>query len=390
MNQNKTNQNQNILVIYYFYKSKISGVADVIEAYTQELLKQKPNCQITVLCQNVNNEPENETINGIDIVRFQSSSLFGGRIPLPSVDLWRKANSIIKSKNITQIHNHTRFSTASVIGLLAGKTSGVEVIHWEHLSNYILGEKWLLQTICWLWDQTISRLLFNQSDKIIAVSTSTKNFICDNLGADRDKTIVIENGCHFKPKNETIQETFEHKSQPKRQFQLFYGARLVPLKNPILTLQSILELSKLRTDFRLTMAGNGKLEQEVKAFIADNNLSQFVDYVGVYNASQMSNQLLNNDLFLNLSYLEGLPGGVLEAMFNNNLCLVSDVGGNNDLITVPELLVDLKKATPSSIANAIDYILNNLESVSIKAQIDKDRAVRVNNWQYAVNNYLTS
>ena len=91
-----------------------------------------------------------------------------------------------------------------------------------------------------------------------------------------------------------------------------------------------------------------------------------------------------------MSYLEGLPGGVLEAMFNNNLCLVSDVGGNNDLITVPELLVDLKEATPSSIANAIDYILNNLESVSIKAQIDKDRAVQVNNWQYAVKGFLVS
>ena len=89
MNQNnqktKANKTNNILVIYYFYKSKISGVADVIEAYTQELLKQKPNYHITVLCQNVNSEMEIETLNGIDIVRFQSSSLFGGRIDRKSV-----------------------------------------------------------------------------------------------------------------------------------------------------------------------------------------------------------------------------------------------------------------------------------------------------------------
>ena len=373
-----------ILVVYYFYKSQVSGVGDVIEAYCQELLAQRTDIKITVLCQNVNNEPETETIDGVDVIRFNSSSIAGGRIPLLSLDLWQKLNHILESQKIDQIHLHTRFSTSTVIGLLAAKKNKVKTIHFEHLSNFILGEKPLLQNICWLWDQTISRVIFSQVDQIVAISHSVKGFICSKLGADSDKVVVIPNGCRFTANSLAVSSKF----QCKRNYQLLFAARLVPLKNPILTLQVIHQLSLIRQDFMFTVAGYGALEEEVKKYIKDNDLSNFVSFVGSQNSVQMSQYFKQNDIFLNLSYLEGLPGGVMEALFNNNICFVSDVGGNNDLITDSHCLVELSTATAQSIAKQLDFILNNISLVAQSTELDKQKASQINNWSIAVKKMI--
>jgi glycosyltransferase involved in cell wall biosynthesis len=365
-----------ILVVYYFYKSKISGVGDVIEAYCQELLRQRSDVRITVLCQNVNNESETQTIDGVDIIRFESSSIASGRIPLPSLDLWQKLNQILECQQIDQIHLHTRFSTSTVVGLLAGKKHKVKTVHFEHLSNFILGEKPLLQNACWLWDQTISRWMFSQADQIVAISDSVKRFICNNLGVNSSKVVVIPNGCRFVANSLPVSSKFAI----KRKYNLLFAARLVPLKNPLLTLQVIQALSQIRQDFVLTIAGAGELEVSLKNYIRQNNLSQFVTLVGSQNSTQMSELFGQNDIFLNLSYLEGLPGGVMEALFNNNICVVSDVGGNNDLITDPNCLVQLPTATSQSIAKQLDFILNNLALVSQSTESDKQKASQVNNW----------
>jgi glycosyltransferase involved in cell wall biosynthesis len=370
-----------ILIVYYFYKSKISGVGDVIDSYSKELLKQRPNTKITVLCENVYNQKEKEIIDDIEIIRFNAPSILSGRIPLPSLDLWKKINIILKDKNIDQIHTHTRFSTPTLIALIASKKHKVQLIHFEHLSNFIIGEKWLLQTVCWLWDQTISRIIFNQTDKIVAISSSVKKFIVQQLGTNESKVIVIPNGVSIQPNPLSLISKFSN----KKYFKLFFACRLVPLKNPILTLQAILVLSKIRQDFEFTIAGDGILAEEIKKFIIDNKLENLVKYIGAKTKNEVLKIYETNDIFLNPSYLEGLPGAVLEALLSNNICLVSNVGGNNDLITDSDCLLDLDKITPQIFANKIDFIMNNIQLVAKRTEIDKQKALKENTWQTAVS-----
>ena len=374
-----------ILVLYYFFYPNLSGVGEVIYSYCSKYLEMYPNCEIHLLCQNNplsgSYQAEYDDVNGIKITRYKSSALLGGRVPLPSQDFITKLSDELDQFKPDQVHLHTRFATATLFGLLLCKFKGQKnLFHWEHLSNYILGEKKSTEAICWVWDNTISRLMFVLSDKIVCVSDSVQKFITTNLGANPKKCIVIENGCNFVPNPLSLVEKF----QDKKFFNLFFAARFVPLKNPLILLESIKIMNQTRSDFHLKIAGTGKLEGEMMEYVKANNLENTITFLGKLDRGGMSQQFQVSDIFLNPSRLEGFPGGVLEAVFNDNLCLVTDVGGNNDIVKVPELLIKIEDLNPQNLANKISYILDNPLQIAQKAQNDKDRVTQKNTWENVI------
>jgi glycosyltransferase involved in cell wall biosynthesis len=370
-----------ILIVTNSYLPKISGVAEIINEFYARLLASQSGLEVRLICAHYKDSPASQNINGIQVRRYRNLALSNQRVDLPSLDMLGLVWKEIKDFKPDQIHLHSRFSTTNLCALIIAKILGIRAVHFEYLADFVSGEKFWIRNCAYFYDQIFSRLTYFLTDQIVATSQSILNFITTLLGASKSKVMVIENASKFKDDGQTFKQKF---ASPKNQYNIFFAARLVGLKNPLLTLEAILKLRSIRQDFQFLMAGDGKLKVEVEEFIQSNQMGEYVNYLGYLNAGQIKERFGQSDLFLNCSQLEGLPNTVLEAITNTNICLVSDVGGNNDLIQIPELLIPLNELTSERLAEKIDFVLSNTQTLIPQLQTNKDYVIRKFSWENAI------
>ncbi len=99
--------------------------------------------------------------------------------------------------------------------------------------------------------------------------------------------------------------------------------RLTPVKNPNFALEVMAELKKIRNDFRYIWVGDGELNEEVEAKIAELGLEDTVVLTGI--RTDIPQILSCCDCFLMPSLFEGLPFSLVEAQAAGLKCVVSDV-----------------------------------------------------------------
>lgn len=98
--------------------------------------------------------------------------------------------------------------------------------------------------------------------------------------------------------------------------------RIVYLKNPMFIAQTILELSRIRKDFRFIWVGVGAMENDVKVFVKNNNIDSIVIFL--QKQSDIKGILKASDIFLLPSLAEGLGLSAVEAQISGLDCFVSD------------------------------------------------------------------
>ena len=124
---------------------------------------------------------------------------------------------------------------------------------------------------------------------------------------------------------------------------------LKQMKNP----QKILEaLSLFTVEERniyqpfIVYAGEGPMMLELKQIVKENDLSEYVRFLGIVPNDKIGEIMTMSDLYLIASDFEGTSVSLLEAMYNSRPIIASDVPGLKDMITdgVNGLLYDVKSA----------------------------------------------
>lgn len=376
-----------ILVVTDVYYPRVSGVTHIIDQTYSHLLEKGEVDSVDLVCKW---QPETtkavEMINGINVHYFKSLSILGGRIMAPSPEMIKVLIDTIREVNPDQIHLHTRFSVVNPFALTIAKFFGKEVVHVEHLAGYVTGESLPLTTASWLWDQFVARYIYLLTDKIVTVSHSSGEFINSALQAPKSKITVIENASALKAST----TTYKKKMAKKKKFTIFYAARFVQTKNPLIVIGAMKALKDMQRgyDFELILAGEGKLKEEMLEYIKDNQLEDVIDYVGKLSHKEMLETYAKSDIFLNPTRLEGLPGGVLEAQLNTNLVIVTDIGGNKDVIRDDMFKISLDELTPESLALKIHTVIQNLPEAIEKAEANKKWAAQHFTWDNVVKKYV--
>ena len=115
--------------------------------------------------------------------------------------------------------------------------------------------------------------------------------------------------------------------------------------------------AQLRGKFMLHIGGNGQIEKLLK-IIKDNSIEDLVQYEG-WVAGEKKNDLMNLcDAFIILSYAEGLPVSIIEALSYGQYVIASNVGG------IPEILPEqfgmlIEPGNKPDIKAAIDYVISH-------------------------------
>jgi glycosyltransferase involved in cell wall biosynthesis len=220
----------------------------------------------------------------------------------------------------------------------------VILAYFVYPSGYLAvvwGENLGIPVVCSCRGNDISKDMFIEPDPLATVlQRSTRLiFVSDSLlhmahtlVPCRTKATVVANavdGTHFVPRQE--ESVF-----PPRPVVIGTSGIMRWKKGIDLFLQLVHRLCGVH-NIRILIAGYGLdtvVERQLADFLGQHNLYQLVEVTGPLPHSHMPSALQRMDIYVNTSYQEGMPNGVLEAMACGLPVVATDADGT------PELVVD--------------------------------------------------
>lgn len=179
----------------------------------------------------------------------------------------------------------------------------------------------------------VNRLLINpMTSAATAVSRDIGNRLARYEGLDRSRIQVIYNGV-----NPSAGLTPAERKNLRQAFGLsssdvvagFVG-RLDAIKNLPLLLEGVTRVKRIRPELRCLIIGNGPLMPDLADRVRRSGLDQTVILAGFRtDAARLVNLM---DLFCLVSFSEGTSMALLEAMAAGVPAIVTDVGGNPEIV----------------------------------------------------------
>jgi glycosyltransferase involved in cell wall biosynthesis len=147
------------------------------------------------------------------------------------------------------------------------------------------------------------------------------------------------------------------------ELQLFGVGRLVPQKAWDVLIKALHILGK-SLPWRLTIAGQGELEADLKALTEKLDLSDRINFAGYIH--QPYPLMRRADLFIQPSRFEGLPGVLIEALSVGAPILATDCpGGSKDILLNGKYGCLVPNGDSEAMAEAIDDLLRTPEKRQI-------------------------
>lgn len=196
------------------------------------------------------------------------------------------------------------------------------------------------------------------SDCCIVAGESDKQYVRDNFRLNKNAEIhVVPNfidGKRF--------TSLDHKKDNQNQDTILYVGRLSSEKN-------LRNLIKASTDvgLKLDLVGAGKQEKELRQYAAEVNGQ--VSFLGTIENVDMPKLHCKYQYFALVSFYEGNPKALIEAMASGLICIGSNVAGITQIINHGETGYIAQSTSPDDIAAAIGMAIKyGDEKVGKKAQ----------------------
>lgn len=252
----------------------------------------------------------------------------------------------LREELIDLIHCHQY--TPWVYGCLAAFGLKTKVIFTEHGRFYPDLSSWKRKAV--------NPFLCLITDKITSISEATKKALVEyeNIPAKRIETIY--NG--IKPlevDSQSITELKKALSFDDSTKVLGSVARFDPIKNHPMMLRAFRIVLDKYPETRLLLVGDGEERENIEKLILDMGLEGKVILPGYQTVAK--DYIAVMDIFLLTSFSEGTSMTLLEAMSLGKPCVVTDVGGNPEVITHDENGFVVKSDNAEEFAAAIVKLL---------------------------------
>jgi glycosyltransferase involved in cell wall biosynthesis len=197
-----------------------------------------------------------------------------------------------------------------------------------------------------------------------------------DLGVPPDRLVRMASGVdteHFRPGPSLVEK--ELLPRPR----LVFTGRLHPQKNLPMLLEAFAQVAR-QTPANLILVGPGSDREALRHLAVERGIADHVQFVGA--VPDPVEHLRAADLFVLPSLAEGMSNSLLEAMATGLPCVVSEIGGNTDLITDRQTGRLVAGANPDAWAATLIELLSDLErarqlGVRARESIDHDFSLRV-------------
>ena len=223
--------------------------------------------------------------------------------------------------NVDILHSHLADPiTGACLGAFLSRTHHVGTLHDVHTLEEQPGKIRLLQCAALLGTQ------------MITVSRDVERYIMQNIRFCKGKYRTIYNGIDMERfvfpenKNTLLKQSL---GIAEDDFVFICVGRLASVKDHASLIKAFAQ-SKFGTKVKLLLVGDGPLRQEVEQQIRSLQVEDSIKMLGLRNDIPA---LLNiSDVFVLASQSEGLSCSIIEAMAAGLPSVVTDVGGNPELI----------------------------------------------------------
>jgi glycosyltransferase involved in cell wall biosynthesis len=220
----------------------------------------------------------------------------------------------------------------------------------------------------------VADAFWNQrSDRVIAVSESTRRYLIDREDLPDDLVSLIPNGIDTEEFHPPIKDARVNARKrlaiPEQAFVIGGVGRLVKQKNFTLFLEVAARVLVSHPDLQFVIAGTGPLEADLKAKADRMGLSGKVrflghvdDRVGLYHAL---------DVLLMTSNFEGTPMVLLEGMATGLPVIASAVDGIAEVCTQGHDAVLVTPGDPEAFSRALSFLIDKegaIETVAANAR----------------------
>ena len=211
-----------------------------------------------------------------------------------------------------------------------------------------------------MWKQRLAGLLV---DRTICVSNAVRERLVGDYGYPQRRTVTVLNGVdlqHFRPSGSVPEESAQAaRNLGSRETRLLCIGNLWRQKRVDILLEALAIVAKGEYRCTCTIVGSGPLEPELRAQSTRLGLDTIVRFAG--RAEDVRPYLEATDLFVLSSENEGLPLVLGEAMAYGIPCVVTDVGGNKEIVVHGETGLLVEPGSPERFAEAIVHLLAHPE-----------------------------
>ncbi|MCU4675555.1 glycosyltransferase [Catenovulum sp. 2E275] len=308
------NDVKTIKILHLTFDMRIGGTEQVIVNLINT--NQSSNIVNSVLCIESPVGPFGACLieQGIQVDAFKRTPGFDNKL-IKNIRQYLKEHSI----DILHCHQYTPW----VYGVIAAIGLKVKVIFTEHGRFYPDSGSWKRKLI--------NPVLMKFTDYATCISIATKRALIEFENISANKIDVIYNGI-LELADKDIMPVKPETIGVSESESIILGtiARLDPIKNQTMMLHAFKYALEQVPNLYLVIVGDGEERQKLELLAQELNLHQRVIFTGYI--TKPVNYLKLMDIFLLSSLSEGTSMTLLEAMSLGKPCIVTDAGGNPEII----------------------------------------------------------
>jgi len=225
-------------------------------------------------------------------------------------------------KDFAVIHSHAMFM-GGVIGYMLSKKNNLPQVHTEHTSGLIFNPKQYTNK-----DLSLLRNTYAHCHKVLFVSQFAMKHTLSNIELEsRELVVVLPNIVDASYFTSLIRPFSKATS-----FKFLIIGNFIPIKNHRLLLEAFSLVQKQYPAVGLSIAGNGPLEQELRALCESLKLEN-VYWLPRLNRAEVKVQMAAHQAILSTSKVETFGLTIAEAQAMGKPVVVTDSGGVRDIVT---------------------------------------------------------
>ena len=272
----------------------------------------------------------------------------------------------LKRNRIDIVHSHNM--EPHFYGAITGFAAGVPVVHTKHGRNFPDD----------LRRVRLNRLLAGFSSRIIAVSKDVAVVAKEIERVPAGKVVVVRNGAGRSPRHETPAGTVQGSLQTTDSGKTFIvgtAGRLSAEKNyPLLIKGFALFCAGLEnaSETRLLIVGDGSERSDLERLAEKLGIGDRVEFAGMQDEVELFMRRM--DVFCLTSRTEGCSVTLLEAGMCGLPAVVTDAGGNREIVVDGETGMVVAQGDETGIAGALEKLYRRPE---LRREMGEKGRVRV-------------
>ena len=231
---------------------------------------------------------------------------------------------------------------------IAAKLAGVQNIIYRRGSALAIKNTWFNR---FLLRNIVTQIIANSNETKKTVLANNVNLVSEN------KIKIIYNGLDFKE----ISQLSTKDLYKRQNDEVIIGnaSRFSEEKGHEFLIELAQRLKKQNINFKLLLAGTGKLEHKYKKLVETLDLTDKVIFMGFVTDMKSFNR--NLDIFILSSKYEGFGFVLIEAMAQEKPVIAFDIGSSAEIIenNVNGFLID--KFDVQQLTDKVTYLINNKE-----------------------------